>query len=564
MVLMMDDRSGEVLDGRYELIRLLHLGRRSYVYDTRHIISNRKVILKMLKKRFLDDAEMLQQFRQEAQAAAAIESKYICGILDMRPAGQDQPFIVMEYLEGETLKERIAREGSLHWEEAGAITSLLLRAVQAFHQVGIVHRNLNPRNVFLLSNSDGIKVLDFGDCVFDQGAGDENDTTPTATPTTKALEQLGGNAIQGRGADLYSVGTTLYEALTGAEPTVRELQNIDACLTQAPYAIRLVIERATTTRPNQAFRSANEMRAALDSILEDDEDPTINQPEGSGLLNVDCAEVPQTVEFDIEPEPETSRDIPDTLVPTRGKKHPLAETESPRERIATLVETGSHPASAPEPEPPKERISTLVETGSHPAQDVEFGAPGERISTFVDTGSRPATSLEPDASRERISTLVDTGSRAADEPETEEEIAADVAEQAAAVCYRYSMFSLQFLLIRTSGGRWLFPKGRREEGEPLWLTAQREALEEAGALGDSTQEPLTTFLHRKGSGRDLTVAAFLLRVRTTRTPSEDNRQPSWFSLEDARNALAEGREEIFAEETWRVLRLARDEIMSNR
>lgn len=138
---------------------------------------------------------------------------------------------------------------------------------------------------------------------------------------------------------------------------------------------------------------------------------------------------------------------------------------------------------------------------------------------------------------------------------------AGIADQAAAVCYRGSDESLQFLLIKTSGRRWLFPKGWIESGEPEWRTAEREALEEAGVLGEVRREPLTTFRHHKRElkrkGKVLGIAAYLLRVDSAREPREPHREPTWFSPQEAEAALAEDREYEFATELIRVVREAR-------
>ena len=117
------------------------------------------------------------------------------------------------------------------------------------------------------------------------------------------------------------------------------------------------------------------------------------------------------------------------------------------------------------------------------------------------------------------------------------------ADQVAAVCYRRADGSVQFKLIRTKAGCWLFPKGHVEKGETLWRAAEREALEEAGVRGRIETEPLTVFPHEKrasdGRPKELRVAAYLLHVESESGPPEPDRDPTWFSPEQAKHKLAE-------------------------
>jgi 8-oxo-dGTP pyrophosphatase MutT (NUDIX family) len=134
------------------------------------------------------------------------------------------------------------------------------------------------------------------------------------------------------------------------------------------------------------------------------------------------------------------------------------------------------------------------------------------------------------------------------------------AQQAAAVCYRKTRDELEFLLIRTSGRRWMFPKGTARTQEPLWKAAEREAFEEAGVSGEIRQTPLTSFLHLKRelkqTGRELRVVAFLLKVENQIVPLEQHRSPTWFSLPEAEEALARGRDFKYAAELMNVIRTA--------
>lgn len=133
-------------------------------------------------------------------------------------------------------------------------------------------------------------------------------------------------------------------------------------------------------------------------------------------------------------------------------------------------------------------------------------------------------------------------------------------DQVAALCYRRSATSIEFLLVKTDGGRWIFPKGNVEGKEELWQGAEREAFEEAGASGDVSPKILTTFLHgKRGLKRrtiELTVALFPLLVTHTQEPREQGRNPTWFNAQKAIEALREDRDHKYRIELERVIKAA--------
>lgn len=141
-------------------------------------------------------------------------------------------------------------------------------------------------------------------------------------------------------------------------------------------------------------------------------------------------------------------------------------------------------------------------------------------------------------------------------------------EQVAAICYRLVGDSIQFLLVKTTGGRWTFPKGGIEPGEEKWFSAKREAFEEAGASGEIEHEPLTTYLHEKkewkSKGMGFKIHAFLLRVDKTEAPEEKHRTPTWFSPVDAEAALRDGRTFKYQEELASVIRAATERLSRSR
>ena len=141
--------------------------------------------------------------------------------------------------------------------------------------------------------------------------------------------------------------------------------------------------------------------------------------------------------------------------------------------------------------------------------------------------------------------------------------------QIAAVCYRRTGAWVEFLLVRTSSGRWTFPKGRLEDHLSLPEVAALEAFEEAGAMGDIDVRPLGTYLHRKESLRgcltkDVTVVAFLMRVTNTTLPLESHRKPRWFSVRDTKVRLSQGRRGRYRSDVEAVLQTAFQRIERSR
>jgi len=139
--------------------------------------------------------------------------------------------------------------------------------------------------------------------------------------------------------------------------------------------------------------------------------------------------------------------------------------------------------------------------------------------------------------------------------------------QVAAVCYRVINGVIEFLLVKTTGGRWTFPKGNIEQNEEKWFAAQREAFEEAGVSGEIEHEPFTTYLHEKKewkkTGIEIEIYAFLLNVKETHSPEEVHRNPTWFNLKKAINELSAGRRFKYSQEFRRVLISAEKRILSN-
>lgn len=211
----MDKYIGKKLDGRYEIHELIGVGGMANVYRCTDTIDDREVAVKILKDEYLNNEEFIRRFKNESKAIAMLSHPNIVKVYDVSFGDMIQ-YIVMEYIDGITLKEYIEMQGVLSWKEVVHFTTQILKALQHAHEKGIVHRDIKPQNIMLLQNGT-IKVTDFGIARFSDKA--------TRTMTEQAIgsvhyiapEQARGASTDGK-SDIYSVGVMLYEMLTGRLP----------------------------------------------------------------------------------------------------------------------------------------------------------------------------------------------------------------------------------------------------------------------------------------------------------------------------------------------------------
>lgn len=211
----MDKYSGKKLDGRYEIHELIGVGGMAYVYRCTDTIDDREVAVKILKDEYLNNEEFIRRFKNESKAVAMLSHPNIVKVYDVSFGDMIQ-YIVMEYIDGITLKEYIGLQGTLDWHEALHLTTQILKALQHAHDRGIVHRDIKPQNIMLLQDGT-IKVTDFGIARLSD--------TATKTMTEHAIgsvhyiapEQARGSKTDGK-SDIYSIGVMLYEMITGKLP----------------------------------------------------------------------------------------------------------------------------------------------------------------------------------------------------------------------------------------------------------------------------------------------------------------------------------------------------------
>lgn len=211
----MDRNIGKKLDGRYEITELIGIGGMADVYKAVDIIEDKIVAVKILKNEFADDEEFLRRFRNESKAIAVLSHPNIVKIYDVGFTEKIQ-FIVMEYIDGITLKEFIEQQGVLKWKDAVHFVIQILRALQHAHDRGIVHRDIKPQNIMLFPDGT-IKVMDFGIARFAREEGKTLSDKTIGSVHYISPEQARGD-ITDEKSDIYSVGVMLYEMLTGQKP----------------------------------------------------------------------------------------------------------------------------------------------------------------------------------------------------------------------------------------------------------------------------------------------------------------------------------------------------------
>jgi eukaryotic-like serine/threonine-protein kinase len=272
---------GTTLNGRYRLQARIGSGGMSTVYRALDETLQRQVAIKLMNREVATDSDQLERFRREARAVAQLSHPHIVGVID---AGDDQdpthprPYIVFEYVEGETLKDRIRRVGRLPIAEAVAYAIEIARALGAAHARHIVHRDVKPQNV-LIDEEGSAKVTDFGIARTLDEEGLTADGRVLGTTDYVSPEQALGQQVTGQ-SDLYSLGIVLYEMLTGEVPFKGETQvavamkhvreaipDVQRHRPELSAALASVVDNATAKRQEDRYANDAEMIADLEDVL---------------------------------------------------------------------------------------------------------------------------------------------------------------------------------------------------------------------------------------------------------------------------------------------------------
>lgn len=209
---------GTLIAGKYELEGLLGEGGMGAVYQATNLSIGRRVAIKILHAAVADREDVRQRFELEARAAAVISHPGIVDVLDMGQTDEGEPFIVMEHLEGMTLRSLVKEFKALTAEQAVGVMLPVLEALSAAHRAGVIHRDVKPANIFVCARPQVVKLLDFGVSRFGPSSGLTHAGAAVGTPRYMAPEQVLGESDLGPEADLYSVGAVLYFLLSGKLP----------------------------------------------------------------------------------------------------------------------------------------------------------------------------------------------------------------------------------------------------------------------------------------------------------------------------------------------------------
>jgi serine/threonine-protein kinase len=281
---------GDLLAGKYRVERVLGVGGMGIVVSARHLQLDELVAVKFLREKVMDEPEIVVRFLREARAVAKLKSEHVVRVRDVGNLDNGAPYIVMEYLDGETLKEKVKRDGKF---PIGHAVDCILHACDALaeaHAHGIVHRDIKPTNLFLTKRPDGralVKVFDFGISKHTQPEGGEQDGELGMTATTSMLgsplymspEQMISSRNVDARTDIWSLGVTLYLLVSGAMPfradTVPGVcalvlgeapKRLDEVMSGVPSGLADIVARCLAKDPDKRYASVAELAADLESF----------------------------------------------------------------------------------------------------------------------------------------------------------------------------------------------------------------------------------------------------------------------------------------------------------
>ena len=275
----MDNLIGKFLDNRYEILEVIGQGGMSVVYRAKCHRLNRMVAVKVLKDEFSEDAEFKNRFQDESLSVAMMSHPNIVSVYDVSKS-DDIEYIVMELIDGITLKEYLQKKGHLTWQETVYFALQIAKALEHAHNRGIIHRDIKPQNIMVLRDGT-VKVADFG--IAHQVSKQQTYNKGEAIGSVHYIspEQAKGSRIDNR-ADIYSLGVVMYEMLTGrlpfegTNPVDIAIQHINSIplspsdyVKDIPEAIENITMKAMSPRLSQRYSSADELIADLEKVRND-------------------------------------------------------------------------------------------------------------------------------------------------------------------------------------------------------------------------------------------------------------------------------------------------------
>jgi len=279
-------RPGDVISGKYEIIKLLGTGGMGFVVAANHVELGEKVALKFLRADCLANQELVGRFAREARASVKIKSEYVARVFDVGNLPDGSPFIVMEHLDGKDLYEVVHQQGPLPIRIAVEYMMQTCEALATAHAAGVVHRDIKPENLFLTRRAQGmdiIKVLDFGisqvaltGSVFESSLPLVKTMMPMGSPVYMSPEQIRASSDIDARTDIWSLGCVLFELLAGSPPfEAQSLTLLTATILEqpapllrskcpeAPAELEVVVARCLEKDPSRRFQDVGELAIAL-------------------------------------------------------------------------------------------------------------------------------------------------------------------------------------------------------------------------------------------------------------------------------------------------------------
>lgn len=298
-----------VLGNRYEIIKKIGDGGMAFVYKAKDILLNRIVAVKVLRPEFVDDDEFLGKFKREAEAVASLSHPNIVNVYDVGEDGKVH-YIVMEYIDGENLKEIIKNEGTLDEYTALDITKQIAMALSAAHKKGIIHRDIKPHNILISNEGRVVKVADFGIAKAVSNSTMTNIGSIIGSVHYFSPEQAKGKFVSNN-ADLYSLGIVLYEMIIGKVPFRGDspisiaLQHINDEIeftseeqVNIPQSVRTIIKKLTEKSSVDRYQSAEEVIEDIEYIEKNIDLDFIKEYDNYVTKNIDMRDLNKQVNIE--------------------------------------------------------------------------------------------------------------------------------------------------------------------------------------------------------------------------------------------------------------------------
>ena len=340
----MDKYIGKMLDGRYEIIELIGSGGMANVYKAKCHRLNRMVAVKILKSDMAENEEIRRRFRDESRAVAQLSHANIVSVYDVSSSG-DTEYIVMELIDGITLKQYMERRGQMDWRESLHFIIQIMRALEHAHSRGIIHRDIKPQNIMVLRDGS-VKVADFGIACLQNNA---QTLTQDALGSVHYIspEQARGEHIDAR-SDIYSAGVVLYEMLTDRLPfegdtavsvAIQHLSSVPLAPSEiredVPKGLELICMKAMCADINKRYASATAMLEDLESFRKNpDIDMEYIREELKEKENTEATRYISKKELS---EAVRNKKEKDELAAEKQEKTGIAGTKDEKKRMAIII-----------------------------------------------------------------------------------------------------------------------------------------------------------------------------------------------------------------------------------